>query len=106
MGDLQFTMNTHHYITTLQHHYCSQLTARGSQQKNTSIKTISTLVCYIDKRAQQPRAKSQKPKAEKYMVVWITNTIHCCGRSDKDFACPTPRIQLGIRNEELGVKNP
>ena len=62
MGDLQFTMNTHHYITTLLHHYCSQLTARGSQQKNTSFKTISTLVCYIDKRAQQPRAKSQRQK--------------------------------------------
>ena len=57
MGDLQFTMNTHHYITIAHN---SQPTAHC--KKITSFKTNISFICYIDKRAQQPKAKSQSLK--------------------------------------------
>ena len=52
-------------ITTLLHHYItiahnSQLAAQS--KKITSFKTNISFVCYIDKRVQKPKAKSQRLK--------------------------------------------
>ena len=60
MGDLQFTMNTHYYITTslLLTTHNPLLTAK----KITSFKTNLYFICYIDKRVQKPKAKSQSLK--------------------------------------------
>ena len=104
MGDLQFTMNTHHYITTslLLTTHSPRLTAK----KITSFKTNISFICYIDKRAQQPKTNGQEPMVKNIWWFGLQSRFIAAGGVTKTSPAP-PQNQaiLNISNPAVSSYN-
>ncbi|MBR0322938.1 MAG: hypothetical protein IIX06_00420 [Bacteroidales bacterium] len=96
-------MNTHHYITTSLHYYItiahnSQLAAHC--KKITSIKTNLSFICYIDKRAQQPKTNGQEPMVKNIWWFGLQSRFIAAGGVTK--TSPAPPQNQAI----LNISNP